>query len=160
MGRRRTKAAPDEVWREFAQRHAGHPFLQLDPLYALAEPVIDALSEGVPGLFTGDQEWFERDLARTTRQGFFLRRVIGGADSLPARGPEQMSHFDHRPRRISQPGFGEHLRAVAPGGPAADAGAVRRGRGEVRDHAGGGRGLRGGVLLRPRPAPRRGLHPS
>jgi len=131
MGRRRTKAAPDEVWREFAQRHAGHPFLQLDPLYALAEPVIDALSEGVPGLFTGDQEWFERDLARTTRQGFFLRRVIGGADSLPARGPEQMSHFDHRPRRISQPGFGEHLRAVAPGGPAADAEGLRRGRGEV-----------------------------
>jgi hypothetical protein len=110
MGKHRTKAPPDEVWEAFARRYAGHPFLQLNPLYALTEPVIDALSEGVPGFFTGDQEWFERDLARATRQGFCLHRVIGGGDSLRARQSEPRLLFDSRPKRIHQPGFGERLR--------------------------------------------------
>lgn len=65
------------VWDEFAGRHPGHRFLELDPLYSLSEPLIDAVREQVPDFFTGDDEGFERDLARTAGFGFFYRRPFG-----------------------------------------------------------------------------------
>ena len=33
-----------EVWTQFARRHAGNPFLELEPLYSLSESFIDAES--------------------------------------------------------------------------------------------------------------------
>lgn len=68
---------PEQVWQEFAARHENHPFLKLDPLYALTEDVIVEVQEHVDGFFTPEQESFERDLARTAGGGFFLRRVFG-----------------------------------------------------------------------------------
>ncbi len=81
MGRQRDTLPLDPAWAAFAQRHAGHPFLQEDPLYALSDRVIDAIKNefaesAVPGFFTRDQEAFERDLTQTTRHGFFLGRPI------------------------------------------------------------------------------------
>jgi len=111
MTRRKTRESADAVWTAFAQRHRGHPFLNEDPLYALTEPVIDALVEEVPSFFESELEWFERDLARTACHGFFLRRVIGGADSLPPEPIELLS--DHRPRRGTQSGFETRLRKRA-----------------------------------------------
>ena len=90
MARRPTHAPADAVWEAFARRYAGNPMLEQDPLYALSEPVLDALVEEAPDFFAGDQEWFERDLARTAVHGFFLRRVVGGADSLPFSQPEPL----------------------------------------------------------------------
>jgi len=68
---------PFVEWEEFAHRQAGHPFLQHDPLYALSEPIIDAIKPAVPTFFTEDQERFERDLAQTASFGFFHRNPMG-----------------------------------------------------------------------------------
>jgi hypothetical protein len=84
--------------------------LEQDPLYALSEPVLDALVEEAPDFFAGDQEWFERDLARTAVHGFFLRRVVGGADSLPFSQPEPLLGHGPGMKRIDQPGYGQRLR--------------------------------------------------
>jgi hypothetical protein len=108
MTRQRRKAPPDQVWKAFAGRHAGNPFLNEDPLYALTEPVIDALVNDVPAVLTGDLEWFERDLARTAYHGFCFRRVIGGTGFVPPEPVKLM--FDRRPKRGDQPGFEERLR--------------------------------------------------
>lgn len=69
---------PQEPWEDFSRRHQGHPFLELDPLYSLTEPIIDAVKAEVRAFFAKDQEDFERDLARTAGVGFHLRRPIGG----------------------------------------------------------------------------------
>jgi len=83
MTRRLTDAPRDAVWEAFAARHSGHPFLQLDPLYALTEDVIDAVQLHIADFFTADNERFERDLARTAGNGFFLRRLISGTTPAP-----------------------------------------------------------------------------
>ncbi len=67
---------PDNSWRAFARRHRGNPFLKWDPLYALTEAVIDSIKAELPTFFTVEQEVFERDLARTARNGFFRCRLI------------------------------------------------------------------------------------
>jgi len=77
VARQRDILPPDPTWTAFEQRHAGQSFLQQDPLYAMSKEVIDAIKAEVPGFFTADQEEFERDLARSTRHGFFLRSPIG-----------------------------------------------------------------------------------
>jgi len=66
-----------ETWKHFAERNWGNPFLEQDPLYALSEPIIDAIKERLPRFFTKEQETFERDLARTVGLGFFHRRALG-----------------------------------------------------------------------------------
>src|SRR4051794_28351813 len=75
------RAAPHEerTWAAFSSRHPGHPFLAEDPLYALTEEVINAISTSstLPGFFSPDEEDFERDLYLTTGHGFFHRRPIG-----------------------------------------------------------------------------------
>ncbi|MGE3806783.1 MAG: hypothetical protein AB7K24_19110 [Gemmataceae bacterium] len=87
MSQQSRAADPDNTWRAFTARHSGHPFLTLDPLYALVENVIDAIKAEIPNFFTPEQEEFERTLARTRSHGFFLRRVIGG--ELPAAASTQ-----------------------------------------------------------------------
>jgi hypothetical protein len=67
----------DSSWTSFSARHRGNPFLELDPLYALREDVIDNIKHFIPDFFGAVQESFERDLARTVMHGFFLGRPIG-----------------------------------------------------------------------------------
>jgi hypothetical protein len=69
------------------------PFLSQDPLYALHESAIDAVLEHIPTFFTAAQQDFERDLARTSRHGFFLRRPIVG----PGGGPFSQPTADQTP---------------------------------------------------------------
>lgn len=76
------RSSPDKAWRVFERRHRGNPFLAQDPLYSLTEDVIDAIKQHVPGFFTPQQEQFERDLARMTGGGFFLRRPLGEPTAL------------------------------------------------------------------------------
>ena len=66
-------------WDAFAQRHAGSPFLEHDPLYSLSEELIDSIVKFAPGFFTAEQVKFERDLVRTATFGFFLRAPLGPA---------------------------------------------------------------------------------
>ena len=85
-----TPESPDiHAWEAFAERHAGNPFLGLDPLYALSEPIIDAIGRESPGFFDAGQERFERDLARTAHFGFFLRRAYGPGSDGTAGGAAQ-----------------------------------------------------------------------
>jgi len=70
-------ASPE--WLNFRDRHAGHPFLTIDPLYALTEEVIAAISTEVCEFFGEGGEVFERDLARTSRSGFIHGVPIEGA---------------------------------------------------------------------------------
>jgi hypothetical protein len=78
---------PTSIWDAFAARHAGHPFLQLDPLYAVPERLLDILTGDpklksavrraaavAPDFLSAKEIAFERDLARTASGGFFLRR--------------------------------------------------------------------------------------
>src|SRR5262249_34368628 len=68
-------------------------FLALDPLYALSESVIKPVLKHVPEFFTDEQMAFERDLARTSWHGFFLRRPIFGPEGdLFAQQTENMPH--------------------------------------------------------------------
>jgi hypothetical protein len=60
----RGKAA---AWAEFARRHAGNPFLKLDPLYALPLKLIEAIKRKARGFFEPEEESFERELARLDR---------------------------------------------------------------------------------------------
>jgi hypothetical protein len=71
------ETALDEEWLAFAQRHAGNPFLQHDPLYSLNESLIDLIQAEAPAFFTPEQVEFERDLARTAAFGFFHRQAMG-----------------------------------------------------------------------------------
>lgn len=70
-------ASVDPTWPAFAGRHPGNPFLTHDPLYALSEPLIEAVRTEVPDFFTAQEEDFERDLARTASLGFFRGRPQG-----------------------------------------------------------------------------------
>jgi hypothetical protein len=83
MARQRPEQQPLPTWQAFAARHAQMPFLSQDPLYTLRENVIDSVLEYVPTFFTDEQKNFERDLARTSRHGFFLRRPIFGPGGDP-----------------------------------------------------------------------------
>src|SRR5262245_24431605 len=76
MARRIRRASPLGAWRAFSRRHRGNSFLEYESLYALSEPLIDAILAEVPGFFAGQEE-FERDLARTASFGFFHQRAMG-----------------------------------------------------------------------------------
>ena len=71
-------------WEAFRSRHAGHRFLDYDPLYALSESLIESIKRHVPDFFRSDEERFERDLARTASFGFPAtaesRRGCGSCD--------------------------------------------------------------------------------
>jgi hypothetical protein len=56
-----------DAWGEFARRHAGNPFLELDPLYALPEALIAAIVKEIPRFFTDHEKTFEQDLAALAR---------------------------------------------------------------------------------------------
>ncbi|HEY7327795.1 MAG TPA: hypothetical protein VH592_09160 [Gemmataceae bacterium] len=91
----------DPVWEDFARRHAGNEFLKYDALYALTEPIIDAIKDGAPRFFSPEQELFERDLARTASFGFFYRHPLGRVVELPPEEPGQPS-LDERERHSVQ----------------------------------------------------------
>lgn len=81
---------PHSRWEEIVQKYPGKAVLQGDTVYALPEPLIDAICEEmkrppVRQFFTEDEEQFERDLARTAGVGFFLKQPIAGV-SLESRG--------------------------------------------------------------------------
>jgi hypothetical protein len=89
-----------ETWSDFGRRHVGSPFLGHDPLYALTEPMIDAIKAVVPDFFTSEQEAFELDLARTASFGFFLGRALGS--TAPATGSQTEPTPDERYARSSK----------------------------------------------------------
>ena len=89
-------------WEEFAGRHAGHPFLQHDPLYALSEPIIDAIKDEVPTFFAADQESFERDLIQTASFGFFHRRALGPSAAIKRPDPESGLSLQERRERTER----------------------------------------------------------
>jgi hypothetical protein len=70
---------PDDgrgAWQKFAKRHKNSPFLQLDPIYAVPERLLDAVKGQAPGLLREGEERFERDLARTTAAGGFFHEQV------------------------------------------------------------------------------------
>ncbi len=69
--------APSEAWIGFAAGHAGHRFLDCDPLYSMIRPLIDALVKEVPDFLMGEDERFERDLAVANTFGFFRGQPLG-----------------------------------------------------------------------------------
>lgn len=73
-----------DPWTEFAARWADHPHLQIDPLYALPEPLVDQIKIQIPNFFGTSGEDFERDLVRTAGGGFFLQSPF---DCLLLTGP-------------------------------------------------------------------------
>jgi hypothetical protein len=96
-----TEDRTDPVWEDFARRHAGNGFLEYDALYALTEPIIDAIKDGAPRFFSPEQELFERDLARTASFGFFYRHPLGRVVEPLPEEPGQPS-LDERERHSAQ----------------------------------------------------------
>jgi hypothetical protein len=93
--------SPEAVWQEFSGRHAGHRFLGLDPLYALTVPIIDAIQAELPDFFTGPDELFERDLARTASV-FFHGRAQGFGERYRQADPETGLTLEQRHERSAQ----------------------------------------------------------
>src|SRR5262245_23656624 len=93
-------------WDAFARRHPGHPFLEFDSLYAMSEPLIEAIRAEVPTFFSAEQEAFERDLVRTTRFGFFHGRALGEAERErrpdPDTGLSLQDRYEHSRRRLQE----------------------------------------------------------
>jgi len=77
------------AWCVFSGRQAGHRFLACDPLYSLREELIDSVVREAPGFFCGQDERFERDLARAASFGFFLRRAYGRPGGAAGRASEE-----------------------------------------------------------------------
>ena len=67
-------AGPDPRWVAFAETCKGHTALRSDTIYALPEPLIDAIAAEIPDFWNEEEEHFERDLARLGGAGFFLKR--------------------------------------------------------------------------------------
>ena len=59
------KTSADPIWIGFSERHAGNPFLESDPLYALREDVIEHIKHFIPDFFSNARNrssgtWHER----------------------------------------------------------------------------------------------------
>lgn len=96
----RQRGSNNRLWAEFARRHKGNPFLELDPLYSIPEPLLDIIAgkqegslierQGVaPGFLSKQDVAFERDLARTVSGGFSFRKPFKCLLLEPAMPPEQ-----------------------------------------------------------------------
>jgi hypothetical protein len=124
-------------WKAFKSRHAGHPFLAYESLYALSEPIIDALRAEVPDFFTAAEVSFERDLARTASFGFFHGRALGFAEepedthqpglrqrqAESAQAIQAMLREEYRRDRVPEPQVEAYFQAAAA---RAEAAAARR----------------------------------
>lgn len=94
------ESGPDPQWAVFARTYEGSPIVKQDTIYALPEPLIDAILEEMPDFFREGGECFERDLARLAGAGFFLKRPFV-YHSLPgpkvlARGAQWSQELDER----------------------------------------------------------------
>ncbi len=58
-------------WQRFSRRHKNHPYLNINPLYALPKGFIDIILAQMPGVWTAAEANFEKDLAETAIGGFF-----------------------------------------------------------------------------------------
>ena len=76
-----TPDTTSDEWNAFATRFPRHRFLESDTIYALSEPVIDAIKSEIAGFFSPEEEAFERDLARSASFAFQYCRAIGFCDS-------------------------------------------------------------------------------
>ncbi|HEY7427211.1 MAG TPA: hypothetical protein VH682_23455 [Gemmataceae bacterium] len=110
-----TEDRTDPGWEDFARRHAGNAFLAHDALYALMEPIIDAIKASAPRFFSPQQELFERDLARTASFGFFYQLPLGSIGE-PQREELGQASLEERELRTSQQIkelLGEEIRRAA-----------------------------------------------
>jgi len=101
---------PDPRWVTFSKKHAGNPALEHDAIYALPEPLINAIQLEIPDFFSTQEEQFERDLARSTSGGFFLRHafsyppIMGSifGDSMDENTDKQLERQKASDQRIKQ----------------------------------------------------------
>lgn len=98
-------AEPSLRWIQFAEAHRGHPALSEETIYALPTPLINAIDREIPGFFSVDEQ-FERDLARLSGAGFFLRQPIA-YEPMPAAEPDE--YVTNQDRELRQ----RHLDADA-----------------------------------------------
>jgi hypothetical protein len=94
-------------WEAFVRRHPGHRFLDLDPLYALPEAVIDAIAGVSKDFFSEEELTLELDLTETANFGFFHHQVLlGPVWKWAARKPELLpvvdTEFPGRSERLNR----------------------------------------------------------
>jgi hypothetical protein len=104
-------AEPLAAWQAFVRRHAGLPFAASETLYALTEPIIEAVQAELPGFLRPAEEGFERDLARTASFGFFHGRVLGFTAAREARADTSLRERQGRAARAVRAMLGEEYRA-------------------------------------------------
>lgn len=67
---------PSPNYTRLVEAYPEHPALQQETIYAIPEPLIDAILREVRDFFPPGDEAFERELARLVGAGFFLGRPI------------------------------------------------------------------------------------
>ena len=75
-------------WEAFIRQHAGHRFLEQDPLYSLDAGLITAIKDAIPRFFTRRDERFERSLAKAAGFAFVFRRPVATTEDHATRGFE------------------------------------------------------------------------
>jgi len=85
-------------WEQFASRHAGNPFLEVDPLYALTKEILQEITSQIPTFFTEEQLCFEHDLIGMASLGFWHGRALG----LPETGTTQGESLQQRHERAAR----------------------------------------------------------
>jgi len=89
----------NSIWEEFAARHPGHRFIQLEDLYSLSVPLIDAIKRRAGNVFADGDESFELELARAAPAGFFRKQPVGGKGNWTAASPEEVKQINEKAAR-------------------------------------------------------------
>jgi len=91
---------PHPRWEKLAKAYPKHFVLHhAETIYALPEPLLDAISKEIPKFFTDDEMRFERTLARTAGAGFFLKRPFAFG---PLPGPKLNTEDAARQQEVTE----------------------------------------------------------
>jgi len=89
-----TDNAPNPHWTKFTEKYPRHPALQDDTIHALPHTLTNAIHLEIPDFFSETEEMFERDLARLSGVGFFLKHPF---DYPPIPGSSFDDNAEDRP---------------------------------------------------------------
>lgn len=90
---------PDRRFTELMEAYPNNPALRAETIYSIPGGLIDAVKEAIPDFFSPAEEAFERDLARLSGSGFFMKRPIRHP-FLP--GPDLLASEVARFKRLEQ----------------------------------------------------------
>jgi hypothetical protein len=70
------RPTPSVPWAELQKKHPNHRFLNINPIYAIARPLINLIVARIPDFWNSADQSFERDLVRLGEGGFYHQSPI------------------------------------------------------------------------------------